>query len=121
MFDFDPVDLSAAEVVPAGDYTAIVEKGETKQSAAGNPMINWTFSIVGGEHNNRKLFYCTVLLDHAIFALNDLVKGTGLDCDPKRFTAEDANKILNQNINIRVSIDSTGDSDQNSVKILKKQ
>lgn len=50
------------EDVPYGEYEAKVVKMELKESKAGDPMVSIWFSICGGEHANRYIFYNKVLL-----------------------------------------------------------
>lgn len=47
--------------VPAGVYNCNVEEANKKNSAAGNPMIEWRFRISDGDQGNRVLFWHTVL------------------------------------------------------------
>lgn len=56
----DVKNLDSFDPLPNGDYQFVVSSIESKNSAAGRPMLKWTFNI---NHNgqDRKLFYNTVL------------------------------------------------------------
>lgn len=49
------------EVLPKGDYQAIVDELEFTESAAGAPMIKVVYQITEGEYADRKLFDYWVL------------------------------------------------------------
>ena len=74
---------SGFEKIEPGTYLARVESIEQKMSQAQKPYLNWKFSIVGGEYDNRKAFYMTSLAPNALWKLKDtLIKAFG-------FTKED--------------------------------
>lgn len=56
-FDLSGVGESVGfEVLPKGTYEAVVEDMEfTTSQSSGNPMLHATYSIVGGEYENRKI------------------------------------------------------------------
>ena len=59
--DFTDVkDMDVFEPLPNGTYDFIVASVEPKKSAAGRPMIKWTFKV-NHEGKEYKLFYNTVL------------------------------------------------------------
>lgn len=50
------------ELMPKGEYDAIVDNIEYGYSnSSGNAMLTWTFKVAGGDFDNRKLFWYTVL------------------------------------------------------------
>lgn len=63
------------EVLPKGDYNAVVDELEFGDSASGNPMITAKFKITDGEHADRVLFDYWVLAGKgAEFGLGKLKK-----------------------------------------------
>lgn len=77
--DFSNVTGGGFEPVPAGDYLVEIEKVEEKTSKAGNAMLNFTFNIVDGEYEGRKIFDLYVLTEKALWKLQDLFSALGRD------------------------------------------
>ncbi|MMZ45236.1 hypothetical protein D3C76_403760 [compost metagenome] len=66
---------SGFEVLPKGDYNAVVDELEFGESKKGNPMVTVKFKITDGEHENRVLFdYWVLAGDGAEFGLGKLKK-----------------------------------------------
>lgn len=64
---------SGFEKIEPGTYLARVEKIEQKMSQANKPYLNWTFTIVGGQYDNRKAFYMTSLAPNALWKLKEML------------------------------------------------
>ena len=73
---------SGFDPLPAGNYHVKVTDGEIRTAGEnakhpGSEMILWTLTVQTGEFENRKLFYNTTLLPHALFGLKGLLASTG--------------------------------------------
>lgn len=66
-------DAPAFQAIPPGEYNAMISEATPKISQKGNKMIEWQFSITDGPHQNRKLFYHTVLEGTALGMLKQLL------------------------------------------------
>ena len=59
-FAFNAADVnpsSSFEPIPAGKYNALIEASEIKPTSKGDgKRLNLTFTVIGGEFNNRKIF-----------------------------------------------------------------
>ena len=67
--NLDEVDLNDFEIIPAGKYLAKVSDIVEQESSSGNPMLVWSWDIIGGEHAGVGLKSYTSLQDHALFGL----------------------------------------------------
>lgn len=57
VFDFTNVGEGRSfEAIPAGTYAAMIKSATFKFSSTGNPMINMTWLIEGGEYDKRTVF-----------------------------------------------------------------
>lgn len=76
VFNLDDVkEDTGFELIPKGDYPAIVDELELTESAAGNPMFSVKFKIVEGEFEGRVVFDYWVLGGNgAEFGLGKLKK-----------------------------------------------
>lgn len=62
VFDLNAVEEDKGfEIIPKGDYEAIVDEQEFGESKAGNPMVTTKYKIVAGEFENRVIFDYWVL------------------------------------------------------------
>lgn len=80
------------ELIPSGTYQAKVTDGEMRQAGenAKNPgadMINWEFTIQKGDHENRKQWINTVLVENALGILKSFLGALSKDGRPM-FTQE---------------------------------
>jgi len=111
VFDLDNVEQPTNDVIPKGSYKAIVESFEYTQSAAGNPMLVTTYSIVEGEHTDRKVWdYLVLTGEGAKFSLPRLKQMLQSMCpeipmagfNPAKFA--EAGTIINRVCTIKVKI-----------------
>lgn len=79
------IDMTQAkelEPIPAGEYGAVMESWECKQSKSSNqPYIGFKFVINEGEHEGRILFRNHSLQTKALFAFKRTIIRLG--CDPE--------------------------------------
>lgn len=58
--DFNAADVAPStgfELLPAGDYTAVITDSESKPTSKGTgTYLQFTFQVIEGEHANRKLW-----------------------------------------------------------------
>jgi hypothetical protein len=77
-----PVDFSNVEIntlIPEDEYPIeVVDFTQKTAKSSGNPMIKWTFQIVGGPHNGRQLFTNTVMTQRALPILARLLSALGV-------------------------------------------
>jgi len=66
------------EVIEPGKYNAKVHDIEEKDSSSGNPMLEWTWKIIGGEYNGREIKSFTSLQEHALFGLKSHLSAFGM-------------------------------------------
>ena len=69
------------EVIEAGRYTARVTEVVEGDSSSGNPMLTWSWELVGGEHEGHEMRSYTSLQEHALFGLKAHLVAMGLDAD----------------------------------------
>lgn len=67
------------EALPAGRYPVEVLDVTREISKNGNPMLNWQFSVVGGEFDGRRLFTNTMLMDSSLWKLRMFLLALGYD------------------------------------------
>lgn len=92
------IDLTAADVVPDGDYVAVIKKAEVKTSSKpdGGQYINWQLALPGA--NNRSLFHITSFkAPSMVKAVMDAAKV------PYDKTGFDPDQAVNAQINVRVT------------------
>lgn len=62
VFNLDDVEEAKGfEVLPKGDYNAVVDELEFGESSTNNPMFTVVYSITDAEHENRKVYDYWVL------------------------------------------------------------
>lgn len=69
------------EIMEPGKYLAKVTDIEEEESASGNPMLVWTWSIAEGDYKGKELKSFTSLQDHALFGLKEHLTAFGLEGD----------------------------------------
>jgi hypothetical protein len=83
------IDFTASgEAPPAilpGNYNAKVGDVEFKESAAGNPMLEWTFILTAGPHKNANLRYWTSLKPDAMWSSARTLKAIGIPVAGTKF------------------------------------
>ena len=80
--NFEDVEVTDFEALPAGTYHVKITDGEIKESGPdsknpGAEYINWELTIQDGEYESRKLWTNTSLLAHALFSLKGMFAATG--------------------------------------------
>lgn len=86
------------DLIPEGNYNAIVTAQEVRESQSSEyPYINWTLTINGGEHDNRKLWTMTSLSPKAAFRLKEMLVALGekkedltgdFELDPEKYVGK---------------------------------
>lgn len=73
-FDFSDVqgDFTA---IPAGTYETSLFSCKQKNSQAGNPMLEWAFTVEAGEYEGRRVFTNTPLLPQTMWRLKNMLRG----------------------------------------------
>ncbi len=89
-FDFSDVQ-NTFEAIPAGTYEASVFSCKQKTSSAGNPMLEWCFTIDSeGDYEGRRIFTNTPLLPQTMWRLKNMLGAFELDLDGEvEFDSED--------------------------------
>lgn len=80
--NFSDVQTSNFDPLPAGTYVCNVTNYEMREAGEqaknpGSPYINWEFTVIKGEFDNRKLWSNTSLLPQALFSLKGLMEASG--------------------------------------------
>jgi hypothetical protein len=75
------------DLLPSATYVAKVTDGEMREAGpqAKNPgadMINWEFTVQRGDHEGRKQWYNTVLVEAALGMLKNLLGACSKDGQP---------------------------------------
>jgi len=75
------------DLIPSGTYVAKVTDGEMREAGpnAKNPgaeMINWEFTIQKGDHESRKQWINTVLVENALGILKNFLGALSKDGTP---------------------------------------
>jgi hypothetical protein len=84
--------------VPEGDYRLKVAKVKhTTSERSGNPMLVWTFQIVGGNHDGKNIVDNTVLVPKALFRLRQLLEALGVNV-PKRMVSLPLKKLVGKEL-----------------------
>lgn len=84
MLDFTDSGDAPPSVAP-GNYPARVQDVELKDSASGNPMLEWTFKITAGKEKNRDLKFWSSMKQDARWASARVLKALGVPVAGKRF------------------------------------
>ena len=125
-FSITEEDVKASEssnysAIPAGSYNAVLfdVKQETVKSGPneGKPRFNIQFKIVGGDHDNRRVFgYVALYKAGDFWKTQSFFKALGYDMAAGSFTVPDAQDLAGKAIGIRVKVgkDQNGD-DRNEV------
>lgn len=114
-------------LVPSGKYDAKVTKIESKTSQSGNPMLEWTWTIVSGDHKGKELRSWTNLpvkgtpIDQqkALFRLKNHLQAFGMDGTIKGLNTEMlVGKVATLTVAVRTfkNRDSGEDMETNDVK-----
>lgn len=114
-------------VVPSGKYVAKVKSIEGKTSQAGNPMLEWTWEIVQGDHKGKELRSWTNLAvrgedvreQKGLFRLKNHLAAFGIDGVVKGLKTETlVGKLAELTVGIRSfkSRESGEDMETNDVK-----
>ena len=76
-FNFDDIPDS---VPGEGEIEAVIDNIELKYGKdSGKPYLNWTFTIVEGDHEKSKLWMITSLADTALFRLKQIAEQLGFE------------------------------------------
>ena len=71
-------DVKSFEPIPAGHYDVIVTEIESADAkSSGLPYFKWTLTVIGGEFDDRMLFFNTSLQPQALFKLRDSLIACG--------------------------------------------
>ena len=89
------VDTSEAqtfEPLPKGAYSLIISKCIPVTSKAGNPSLDWEFTVDEGEFIGRKLFKTTPTNGRGVGFTTDILKALNMEAKTKKFgfNTEDA-------------------------------
>lgn len=112
------------EVVPAGDYTARVEKATATTTKTGKPMVKATFVIEGGPSEGKRVFTQFVVSEDspkalAIFFRHMDVLGAGPVIDAGGSIEQVAGAIIGARASIKVAVGSYNGNPTNEVKDVK--
>lgn len=107
-FTFDEKEAGGFDLLPAGDYEAIISVTELTQSTAGNDMINVTLTIrndVDQEGQKRKIFDRLVASEKAMFKFHQLAKALQWGQGEGAANLEEfAERIIYQQVKIKLKI-----------------
>lgn len=90
------------EPMPEGDYRVRLLEVEAKESSNGNPMWNWKYEVVEGDHTGRFLWNNTTLVDSAMWAVNQTFEAFGVPTDT------DTDDLIGEEVGVSVSIGTVG-------------
>jgi hypothetical protein len=92
--------------IPPGTYDAIVFDSQFGRSnRSNNPMITWQFAVVGGEHENRKLYQHTVITEQGLPRLKKLLLRLAPEMDLSQFNPRtDPQKLVGRPCRIVVGV-----------------
>lgn len=79
------VDAQSFDVVPAGEYVAVVRDAKETTSSSGTPGIAVDFQIVGGPHADRYLWDTLWVTQKALPRLRGCLEAAGVVIPPGRF------------------------------------
>ena len=111
-FNYDPKE--AVQCWPEGDYQATIERGEERQSKAGNDMLVVTFKAYRG--SETMLLNDYIVRPATIFKLKKiaLALGRGDDFEAGKFNIDD---YMGHNLTLTLGIEQQdGYDDQNKIK-----
>lgn len=121
-FDANQVEPNSFELIPPGDYDAVIVKSETKGTSTGGKMLKLKLQILNGQYQNRLLFDNLNLWNQSADAVK-IAKGTlSSICRAVNVpTPKDSAELCNKPLRITVGIQKgTGNyNDQNCVKSYK--
>lgn len=121
-FDANGVPPSSFDVVPAGEYDAIIVSSEMKSTAGGDgKYLNLELQILNGEHQNRKVFDKLNLVNSSAKAveiargtLSSICRAVGV------MTPKDSSELHNKPLRIKVAVTKSEEyGEQNKVKAYK--
>lgn len=103
--DFTGVQDLEFTVIPAGTYRAECFSVKPKKAQnSGNPMLEWSFNIVSGEYEGRRVFTNTVLLPQTMWKLKAMLRGFDLGgqelTEEVEFEPED---LIGQQVYIKIT------------------
>ena len=108
------------EVMPKGEYEAIVDECEYGPSKAGSPMLTWKFKVTDAPYEKRTLFWYTVLdQTFGVAALKKALIALGVDIDLTSFnpqTFADEGEAIGMPIKVKVGIQKYEGEKRNTVK-----
>lgn len=112
--DFDSVEESSFDAIPAGDYTVIITNSEVSDNKKGNGKhAKFTFQVCDGPHKNRLLWHW-VNFKHVNPTTQNIglreLKELGLACGFPTFS--DTSQLHNIPIRVKVGLE----DDQNGEK-----
>jgi len=81
--DFSKVKDGGRTRLPEGNYRLKVLSVKQDEAQSGNPMLVWTFAIVGGKHDGKKIVDRTMLLPKSLWVLRNLMEAMGLKVPKK--------------------------------------
>lgn len=122
VLDLSEVDEKAGgfEVMPKGNYEAVVDDCEFGTSKKGAPMITWKFKVTEPEYEKRTLFYYNVLNQgFGIAALKRTLIALGIDVDWSSFNPQefaDLGDAIGLPIQLKVGIQKYDGEKRNTVK-----
>lgn len=88
--------------VPDGDYQAVIDSVEIKESQAGNLILAWQLSIIDGDYIGRKLFLNNNLEGQYAWIAKQNLSFVGLDVDSLMDLDNRLIEIVEKHINITV-------------------
>lgn len=80
MLNLDFSNVPSREPLEEGVYTLTIAGVEEKVSSTGNPMLSVVYDVVGVD-GNRKLWDNYVLIDKALWKLQELFRAVGIPTD----------------------------------------
>lgn len=119
--DVDASKVSKFEVLPKGDYEAIIddcEFGYSKNSGA--PMLTWKFKLTDPEFNNRTFFFYTTLnKDFGIAMLKKVLMVSGAQVDMSCLNPQElaeSGETIGLPIKVKLGIQTYEGEKRNNVK-----
>lgn len=100
---WNPDDEVNNDVIPAGEYDAVVTASKEKTSQSDNPMIELMLTVYGPDGENPTVFDNLVSTPRALWKLRRFCASAGLDWAAGHLEARDC-----QDVNVRVLLEIEG-------------
>lgn len=108
--NIDLTNVKVIEVVESGVYRAKLIDVEETESSAGNPMLAWTWEILGKENAGAEVKSFTSLLPNALFGLKGHLSALGVQSGKVKMNTD---KLLGRKATLTiVKIDDGGEKNR---------